>query len=192
MTINTEEQLSALLDDEFVSENSALLDRVASSEPLRNTWDRYHLIGDVLRGEGLRTTAAGVSAQVREQIEREPAIVSAPRAASQMKQPDRWMRPAMGAAVAASVATVAVLTFTEITDSGDVGTGARPLQVAVAPVPVSPSPQMGTRWKNLDESKVESKLNRLLVKHNEYAASAGMGLMPYSTFVSYDGSGVGK
>ena len=45
----------------------------------------------------------------------------------------------------------------------------------------------GTRWKNLAQPTVESKLNRYLVNHSEYATQAGVGgVTPYATFVGYD------
>jgi sigma-E factor negative regulatory protein RseA len=46
----------------------------------------------------------------------------------------------------------------------------------------------GTRWDMLQKPKVESRLNSYLVNHQEYAPAANMkGIMPYASFVSYDG-----
>jgi sigma-E factor negative regulatory protein RseA len=60
--------------------------------------------------------------------------------------------------------------------------------IAERPV-LDPKPylvQSSTRWKNLSEPKVESKLNSFLIDHNEYAAPGGIGVIPYANFVSYD------
>jgi sigma-E factor negative regulatory protein RseA len=47
----------------------------------------------------------------------------------------------------------------------------------------------GTRWELLYKPQVESRLNSYLVNHQEYAPTTNMkGIMPYATFVSYDGS----
>ena len=187
MTNDIKEQLSALLDDELSPEALRLLSQIPDSQELRSTWDSFYLIGDVRRGEGERLSAEGIAGQVRERIAAEPAIISTPRAATPGRGSERWLKPVAGAAIAASVATIAVLAVSEYTDS--LRAGDTTVQVAQAPVPISGDTQKGTRWKNLAESKVESKLNRMLVNHSEYAASAGVGMLPYTTFVGYDGNG---
>ena len=191
-TMNKEikEQLSAMLDEGCSSlERSRILDQL-SSEELRQTWDRYHLIGDVMRGEGTRLSAGGIADRVRAQLETEPAIISAPRPGNSAETHPFWLRPAAGAALAASVAVLAVLTVPQLMETEP---GGSPIQVAKAPVPIStgslgrpPPPATGTRWKDLVQPEVESRLNRYLVDHNEYASPGGMGVLPYATFVSYD------
>ena len=115
----------------------------------------------------------------------EPAIVAQPIPIKESKPQDRLLRPlAAGAAVAASVAALAVFTLPRLTGESP---AADPVQiVSKAPVPVSYANQSGTRWKNLAEPALESKLNRYLENHSEYASSGGMGVVPYSSFVSYD------
>lgn len=188
MSNDMKEQVSALLDGELpVDAVADTLGRIHQMDGLRDTWDRYHLIGDALRGEGVRLSGSGVAGRVRQRIGAEPAIIATPAAAGAVAGSsvgERWRRPMVGAAIAASVAALAVVTLPELTDSG-IGQGG-PVQVAQAPVPVSGGPQTGTRWKNLTASEVESKLNQYLVNHNEYSTSTGMGMLPYTTFVSYD------
>lgn len=180
MTNNPSEEISAFLDDELhPTAMSDIMQRVKDEEELRGVWDRYHLIGDVMRGEGVRLSAAGVADRVRSQLDTEPAIIAAPR-----QGPPRWMRPAAGAALAASVAVVAVLSLPQL---GDLEPGSAPRQVASAPQPINYSEPTTMRWKNLAEPGVASKLNSFLVEHNEYASPGGMsGVLPYTSFVSYD------
>ena len=180
MTNNPSEEISAFLDDELPPATmSDATDRIEDNEGLRRVWDRYHLIGDVMRGEGVRFSSAGVADQVRARIDSEPAIIAAPRRAS-----PRWIRPAAGAALAASVAVGAVLGLPRL---DEVDPGSTPLQITSVPRPVTYSEPSTMRWKNLAQPGVASKLNRYLVEHNEYASPGGMsGVLPYTSFVSYD------
>ncbi len=201
MKQQTKENISAFLDYELQKhEIGRTLDRVEESDELRQTWERYHLIGDIMRGEGVRISAAGIADQVREQIEREPAILSAPRPAGKIFSGQHWLKPAAGVAIAASVAAITIVALPRFNGvnpgPGTVQLAAVPIdrpatlpvQLAAAPVPIDDYRRTrGTRWKNLQQPSLESKLNRFLVDHNEYAASGGSsGIMPYATFVSYD------
>jgi hypothetical protein len=79
---------------------------------------------------------------------------------------------------------------------------AQPVSYRVVPIPTPPRREVassdyhseqyveraGTRWKNLAQPTVESKLNRYLVNHSEYATQTAVrGVTPYATFVGYDG-----
>lgn len=187
MTDQINEQLSALQDDELSSrELNHILNRIEDDSELRRAWGSYHLIGDVLRGEAVRISADSVADNVRERLKSEPAIIATPvRKVSGVgsRWDNRWIRPAAGAALAASVAVMAVFTFPQFSGMEEGGG----LQVATT-VPERPYlRQTGTRWKNLAKPEVESRLNRYLVDHNEFASQNGMsGVLPYTSFVSYD------
>jgi sigma-E factor negative regulatory protein RseA len=93
--------------------------------------------------------------------------------------------------MAASVAALAVVALPLLTEKEPATAPAVATRVAT---PVSP-PQApiqyvssgGTRWKNLETPAIESKLNRYLVDHSEFAFSGGLGGgLPYTAFVSYD------
>jgi sigma-E factor negative regulatory protein RseA len=205
MTDKIREQLSALLDDELsATESARLLDQLGQSRELRNQWDRYHLIGDVLRGETLHVSSKQIAERVRERIEMEPAIIAAPKpqssaspAAPKKRASVQWLKPAAGVALAASVAAVTVVSLPQLTGDSDVSDNG----ILIASTqPINPPVQLvssdrssaysrgsSMRWKNLSEPQIESKLNGYLVDHNEYAAPGGMnGVLPYATFVSYD------
>ncbi|MCP3661506.1 MAG: sigma-E factor negative regulatory protein [Gammaproteobacteria bacterium] len=190
---DTREKISALVDSELVDDGTGnLLEEVKSDAELRQAWGRYHLIGDVMRGEAVNSAVAQIADHVSEQLKDEPAMIAAPKSPlSSIPLSSRWIKPAAGAAIAASVAVLAVVALPQLSDSDISPTVPAGLQVAAVPVEISSPPEKrklgGTRWKNLAEPEVESRLNRYLVDHSEYASPGGMtGMMPYSTFVSYD------
>jgi negative regulator of sigma E activity len=119
MSDTLHEQLSAFLDGELPPEETdLLLKRLARDPELRATLGRYGLVGDTLRGERSRASA-GFALRVRSALEQEPALQprpAAPPAAASVRTPPaarggvpRWLKPAAGFAVAATVAGLAVL-----------------------------------------------------------------------------------
>ena len=184
------EQISALLDDELnAREAESVLTRLRDRDELQQKWERYHLIGDVMRGEKIQAEVSKTAARVQEQVAQEPAIIAAPQQKrAETQERSRWLRMAAGAGLAASVAAVAVVTMPYLTGSGIDG-GAEPFAVAEQKVqpPVQYVRSGGTRWKNLSQPAIESKLNGYLVEHSEYASPGGVGgVIPYATYVSYD------
>ncbi|MEJ2528775.1 MAG: sigma-E factor negative regulatory protein [Gammaproteobacteria bacterium] len=182
------EQISALLDNELSdTEADSVLTQLTQQQELRQEWDRYHLIGDVMRGEPVQLQAHEISGRVRQLMESEPAIISRPQRSKTSVWKSGWIKPAAGAALAASVATVAVITSPGFFGQGEsmqpqltatnISNEAPPL------VPIT----SGNHWNNLKQPSMESRLNGYLVDHSEYASpGAGIGVMPYATFVGYD------
>ena len=153
MTNKQHEQISALLDNALSpDECTEALKSIHSSEDLRNTWNRYHLIGDAIRGENITLPANLIADHVRERLESEPAIIASPKHADQrsgsFKYHDNvhWLRPAAGMAMAASVAALAILLFPKYSDIASDGPG---VQVASAPSTVIYTTSTGTRWKKV-------------------------------------------
>ena len=187
MTEMDREQISFFLDGELPEgEGERCLNRLTQERDLQAVWGRYHLIGDVIRGEPVHLAGEDLVARVRRSLQDEPAIVAAPRPRRRPAIAREWMKPAAGAAVAASVAIAAVISFPMLV--GDAPESPALVKaVASPPLPVRYAEHSGTRWKNLQRPEVESKLNQYLVDHNEYASPGGMtGLLPYASFVSYD------
>jgi sigma-E factor negative regulatory protein RseA len=203
MTDKLNEQVSALLDNELSDkEASSVLAKISQDQELRQKWERYHMIGDVMRGEVVSIDAGEISERVKEQIDLEPAIISIPKKEKNRSWKSNWVKPAAGAALAASVATVVVLNapgFLGTTDTAQPLTASTintppPKQFVnvanvnkIPPTPAFSQNVTGTRWKNLKEPSLESRLNSYLVNHSEYAApGSGIRVMPYATFVGYD------
>jgi sigma-E factor negative regulatory protein RseA len=181
------EQLSTLIDDELEpAEVQAALSEMSGDQELRALWDRYHLMGDALRGEPLNREARQIADRVRERLAAEP-VTLIPRSRG---IPRRWIGPVFGSALAASVAAVALIAGPEWM-SDDISAPGQPLQIAEntgnrVPPEALYVDHTGTYW-NLKRPEVESKLNSYLVNHQEYAPSTGMkGMLPFATFVSYD------
>lgn len=111
MNEELDSQLSAMFDDELPQGECELLARRLSRDgELKARWERYALIGAAVRAEpGVRLDgriARGVGAA----LSAEPALAAETPAAPRHTSRHRaWMRPLAGAAVAASVATVAIL-----------------------------------------------------------------------------------
>jgi|GEM_PF-650842 len=110
MTEQQKQILSAFTDNEQMSEEA--LKALLNSPEQRLSWQRYHLIGALIRGDAKSGMPVDISAAVAEQVRNEP-VSFAPGAARQgifgrIKQ-SRLVRPAANFAVAASVAVVTVL-----------------------------------------------------------------------------------
>ena len=195
MNVKQTELTSALLDGELDPDNqqrviSTMLD-MGQQELER--FGRYRLIGDVIRGES-SVLATSVVEKVHEALIDEP-VVLAPR-----RRPKRWLRPVAGLAVAASVATAAVLVAPQLmtqtgVDAESVQVAADIQQFAGSPVLVTAStaqPQAPTnkepvemRWQALNRG-LEDRLNRLVVEHQEFGGRTGLnGPVPHIGLVSY-------
>ncbi|MDP9007138.1 MAG: sigma-E factor negative regulatory protein [Pseudomonadota bacterium] len=102
------EQVSAFLDGELPNaETELLLKRLTRDVPLRESFGRYALIGEAMRGTGPHILTGGFVSRVNLAIDGEPAHVAAH--ASQQARAYRWWRPLAGVTVAAGVATVAIV-----------------------------------------------------------------------------------
>jgi sigma-E factor negative regulatory protein RseA len=107
MSEQIREQVSAFLDGELPSsETELLLKRLTRDEELRESFGRYALIGEALRGTSRGLLTASFPGRVNIAIDGEPVPANGlvPQA-----RPPRWWRPFAGAAVAAGVAAVAVV-----------------------------------------------------------------------------------
>ncbi|PHR64922.1 negative regulator of sigma E activity [Pseudidiomarina marina] len=118
MSDRRKQNASALLDNHFGdsgadaerpfnAELSALLD----DEQARATWQRYALVGHVMRGDAQTNQQLDISARVAAQISQESVIVkpSVQQGGAMARAASRWLKPAGSIAIAASVAVVAVL-----------------------------------------------------------------------------------
>ena len=186
------EQLSALVDGALdEGPGRSVLARLGDQPALRARWGRYHLIGDVLRGEPVAGAALDVASRVRERLVGEPVVIAPAR--TRLRHRPAWLRPAVGLAAAASFgAAVVVMLPRQESATGQVSTVAAvpsqaPLvQVAERPVEwqvVQQSPI--TRWQ-APRQGVDGDLHRFLTDHSEFAATGVKGAMPLATLVGYD------
>jgi sigma-E factor negative regulatory protein RseA len=107
MSEQIREQVSAFLDGELPdSETELLLKRLTRDGELRESFGRYALIGESIRGTSRGHLTKGFAGRVNMAIDGEPVV--AVGQARESRAP-RWWRPFAGAAVAAGVAAVAVV-----------------------------------------------------------------------------------
>ena len=133
MSEQIREQVSAFLDGELPnSEMELLLKRLTRDGELRESFGRYALIGEALRGGGPTLMAKGFAGRVNFAIDGEPAAAHAPM---QSAGRARWWRPLAGAAVAASVAVLAVVALQQCAVAPTLRSAAALTAQNAAPVP---------------------------------------------------------
>ncbi len=107
MSEQIREQVSAFLDGELPgSETELLLKRLTRDGELRESFGRFALIGEAVRGGTSSLMTRGFAGRVNLAIDGEP--IPANGYALHSRAP-RWWRPFAGAAVAAGVAAMAIV-----------------------------------------------------------------------------------
>lgn len=171
------ERISALVDGQMEqAEAVKLLDSVTRDGEMARVWERYHLIGDVLRREHVELLGAELRHRVHEDLAREPSSLR-PSRETRRRLPKLRPMSIGGLALAASVAIAAVLVL-------------RPQGSMVAPFPaqlagVSQKADAGVRW-DIGHPAVEARLNNYLVTHSEHAGDGVQGMLHFARIVSYD------
>lgn len=111
MSENKFETISLLVDN-YQSENEKL-DEVLKDEQLSDTWDRYHLIGDVIRNDMPDEIQMDLSAQIAEAISHEPTVLAPRNAQSFVNKAKanvvKFIKPFGQVAIAASAAGLMIL-----------------------------------------------------------------------------------
>lgn len=133
MSEQIREQVSAFLDGELPnSETELLLKRLTRDAELRESFGRYALIGEAVRGGSLSLMTKGFAGRVNLAIDGEALPVNGQVAV--LRTP-RWWRPFAGAAVAAGVAAVAVVALQQRADSPTLRPTVPVMAQNAAPVP---------------------------------------------------------
>ena len=174
MSKETREHLSSLMDGEISRDASRfLVRRLGSDQDLCATWARYHVVRDCLRNPDGGYARDDLCSRVREAIEQ----ADAPAPARRVGQ--RWLRPVAGAAIAASVALVAVMavspgqapTLPTATTGVASSNGAEPFV----------SPQGRSSSTVATRAASARSLDRYLLRH--YQATGAGGARTFSGFV---------
>jgi sigma-E factor negative regulatory protein RseA len=107
MSEQIREQVSAFLDGELPnSETELLLKRLTRDCELRESFGRYALIGEALRGADSAILTRGFASRVNHAIDGEPIVAHAQVQSTRQR---RWWRPLASVSVAAGVAAVAIV-----------------------------------------------------------------------------------
>ena len=183
------EQLSALMDGELpVAERDLLLRRVSAEPELRDWWRRQHRSREVMRNEASPLMEVDLSARVMEALS-DDAAMRTPQTTVRSNGPS-WWRPVAGLAVAASVATVAILGVQGLQRESDAPT----LIAERMPAGNSGVPIWSRNERNAAITTVASRdnagssrdprLDAYLASHAEQAMMLGSsGWLPYSRMV---------
>jgi sigma-E factor negative regulatory protein RseA len=109
MNEELDSQLSAMFDDELpAAECELLARRLSRDEQLKARWGRYAVIGAAIRAERGVRLQPELALRVRQVIRAEPALTGGP-VVPRRAPGSPWWQPLASAAVAATVATAAVL-----------------------------------------------------------------------------------
>jgi sigma-E factor negative regulatory protein RseA len=161
------DRISALMDGELDAHAAHQeYARLRQDGALRETWDTFHLIGDVLRGDAMLSD--GFAARFAARLAQEPTVL-APR-----RLPAR--RPVVYAfSAAASLSAIGLVAWVALS----VGNPAvPPSQTAQAPAAAAAAPQIASVPN-------EGQMNEYLLAHQGVSPSTAIqGLAPYIRSVS--------
>jgi sigma-E factor negative regulatory protein RseA len=168
MSEQIREQVSAFLDGELPnSETELLLKRLTRDPELRESFGRYALIGESLRGASGARLSHGFTFEVNRAIDGEP--VTSPNPLPSSNRLVNWWRPFAGAGIAAGVAAIAVIALQQRAvptlaslPVQTVAAAKEPLSYTV-PAPVAASPT----------ALPAARLTNYVFAHSKY--SSGMG-----------------
>ncbi|MDH3787255.1 MAG: sigma-E factor negative regulatory protein [Xanthomonadales bacterium] len=180
MSKETREHLSALVDGEITADTSRfLVRRLGSDSELRATWTRYHLVRDCLRHQDGAVAGDDLCARISKAIENEQPEPHRKGIST------RWLKPASGLAIAASVALMAITSVGPVgpgasLSSGDVAAGS-PVQQFTSPQSLTPAPASSQVSFSGGRSNNDRNIDKYLLRH--YQASGATGGKGFVTYV---------
>jgi sigma-E factor negative regulatory protein RseA len=181
MSEQIREQVSAFLDGELPnSETELLLKRLTRDGELRESFGRYALIGEAIRGTSGDLLTKGFAGRVNVAIDGE--TVPAAGHGSRSGAP-RWWRPFAGVAVAAGVAAIAIVALQQRTVAPlrpDIALTARntlpaqsalPVQRVAAQVPREPiSYTVPATPSGAPAAMAPARLTNYVLAHSRYSS----------------------
>lgn len=194
------EDLSAFVDGELEDGAGRMIEHLLADEASRRTWMRYHLIAETMRHSLPSHLDEKLAEAVSSRLQDEPTVLSPVK-----KGIPAYLKPVVGAAVAASVATVAIIGVQQQRRESDATLqenrivaiqpdipAKRQFRFPVQPASIDNSRPMAaspgaTAVPRLRQSRLNTRLNNYLINHNEHHANAGMqGMLPYVRIVAHD------
>jgi sigma-E factor negative regulatory protein RseA len=185
MSEQIREQVSAFLDGELPSsETELLLKRLTRDPELRQSFGRYALIGESLRGVSGASLSLGFAARVNRTIDGEPAAPALPAA---RMHPLHWWKPIAGTAVAAGVAAVAIVALQQRAVAPGVTAAPRMVvqNVRLATVPKEPLSYTVPSPAVAPAMVAPARLTNYVFAHSRYSVGLGQGNL-LSTLLSED------
>jgi len=200
--LRREEQLSSILDSALDEAQLTDFMQDLKRDPIDDaeTSLRYRLMGDSMRDELDQASFMDISSAVSRAIAQEPAhnedsvMLQSNKTASAFNLSewfDRLLKPVAGVAVAASVATVTLLTFNTV-NNDSTGSNvqlaqstsvelAKPVSVQTVNPDIARNVRIASTVQVAKKSPQQQKqLNIYMLQHSGYASQSTMqGMMPY-------------
>ena len=183
-----QEILSTLIDDEL-SNNKEILDNLISNEEMKDTWARFHLIGDCLRGNLPKKIDRNFSSNLKKIIANEPSLFFPNKNYKLVKE------PIIGFAIAASVAIFAVLGI-QRADISPIETTASTVhmkkEIVDSKLDTFSFPGNYVAPANVEEINEydflsNQRLNNYLINHSQYRNDLKMNtVLPYARIVNIE------
>jgi sigma-E factor negative regulatory protein RseA len=175
MSEQIREQVSAFLDGELPSsETELLLKRLTRDGELRESFGRYALIGEALRGSSSDIVTRGFASRVNLAIDGEPLQVAAQ---AQRSRSAHWWRPIAGVGVAAGVAAVAIVAFQQRSISPNLPASPLTAQNIVAQGAVSPREALSytvpASSPAAPSAMAPARLTNYVFAHSKYSSGLG-------------------
>jgi len=188
------ESLSALMDgelDEMSLHRLLKNDDAAEHQAMRETWARYHIASDAMKGEVDRFTGIDISRSISAALDDEAAFSQN----SLKEKAVSWWKPVAGLSVAASVAFAVVLGARFGGDglNQDVQIAAKPEVKIVTPeitkekgpTLLAEVPATDAQQKELQQA--QQRLNSYLKQHaQDSAIGQGRTAMPFARVVNFE------
>lgn len=172
-------QLSAFVDNELPpAETDLFVRRLVKDTDLKQTMSRYGLMGEALRAPTLRThLSRDFSARIAAALEQQQeTATTTPATKVHGSQAARWLRPAAGLAMAASVAWAAIAVVRSPVGIDQPGTTAETLQpvTLTAQRSATADSYVVPAATNTPSAAIPSaRLTNYVVAHSEFSSPLG-------------------
>src|SRR3569623_2980180 len=184
MAEHIDEQISALVDGELSKDECRrLMEELRVDPSAAASWCNYHLISDALKNNLPTSLSSDFASRVSKVLDTEPPLAAPlPR----IRRVPAFVKPALGGALAAAVATVAYIGLGWNGESA-VTTNTAPQLAALVPAQATypVSRVRGSQW-DVEQPAVASKLNDYLASHGQYSALTGV--LPQVRIVGFERS----
>ncbi|MGB5832505.1 MAG: RseA family anti-sigma factor, partial [Thiohalocapsa sp.] len=151
------------------------IDRLLADTDLKLVWERYHLIGRVLRHEHVNRDAAWVASQVRDRLTSENVVPITPRPATGRLRSAAPLATALAAGLALVAVFLVPLGPVDVVDPPALDRQGRSLIA-----------ESDRRWQR-DDPLLRGRLDQLVINHHERAPGPGLsGLVSYAAVVGYE------
>lgn len=189
MNVSKNERFSAMVDDETQGfELRRLSDELLQTPEDLQRWERYHLIGDAMRGHLAPQLDQRFAQGIMAQLEQEPSIQAAPQ-----RSRLRHAKPVLGFGMAAAVAVAVLVGLQNLVDGQNTYPALGPGMAAETPEQQNIVPVFMTASPNPFEVSPpvfhpnDARFNAYIINHAEHAG--GRGIMPYVRVVGYEQPG---